>query len=258
MTTITATPDPDTASVVLLVTPTATVTSLLRSDANGTHPVRTLAGVLPITGPVVVTDYEASLAGTITYTTSGATPAAGAAVTTALDLDQQWLMVPVVPQWSLQVDAAPPARNPGVLDFTGQRTSASTVHQVIGRADPLVALGPLLLRTGTLEVWCAGLAQARTLEAAYDRGEVVLLRQQVPGLDLYHVATQTAIAADPALTVPRRWHLTVTYAEVDWPPGDQVGTLGWSIDDVTATYATVSVVALTYATINDLTVGPDL
>jgi hypothetical protein len=246
MTTITALPQPATVSVVLTVTPTGTVTSIMRTDANGTNPVRTQAGLLPTASPFVVTDNEATLTGPILYTVQDG--GAGASVTTALNVDGQvWLTVPVAPGKSLQVELNTNAQT--------TRASLSTVHEVIDRADPIVTLAPLKLRTGTLELWCSTYEQGRALEQLYDRGDVVQLRQDVPGLDMYHVTTQTSLtpASD---TSPRRWFLGVDFQEVAYPLGNQVGTLGWDFNDVAAAYSTFTAVQVTYATFNDLTIGP--
>lgn len=248
MTTLLATPQPATASVALTLTPTSSVTAILRTDANGIAPVRAQVGQLPAVSPTVLVDNEAALVGPISYTVVGG---GGASASTALDLAEQWLTVPVTPARSERLDAAV-----GLTGYTSTRSSRSTVHEVIDRADPVVSLGPLGLRTGTLEAWCPTLAAARALEVAYDRGEVVQLRQDVPGLDMYHVATGVRATPDAAATEPRRWLLSVDYVEVAWPTGDQLGTLGWSVDDVTATYPTVTAVTQAYATVNDLTIGP--
>lgn len=249
MTTLTAIPQPATASIALDLEPTGTVTQILRTDARGIAPVRTLPGQLPTSSPTVLVDNEAALTGTVTYTVVGG---GGASATTALDLAQEWLTVPVTPAWSQQVDA--PLNGvpvPGLTGFTAEREASSTILAVIGRPAPLVNLGPLRLRTGNVDVWCPDAASAMAWAAIYDRGEVVLLRQTIPGLDMYHVATRTRV--DPDET---RWRLSIEYREVALPAGDQVGTLGWSIDDVTATYATVAAVTATYPTVNDLTIGP--
>lgn len=246
MTTITATPQPATASVALAIAPTATVTQVLRTDANGIKAVRTQAGQLPTAGAFAIVDNEAALTGAITYTVVST---AGASTTTALDLTQDaWLTVPVAPAYSQRVDL--------VTGASPARASLSTVHQVIDRADPVVTLGPLGLRAGTLELWCSSYQAARALEAVYASGEVVQLRQDVPGMDMYHVTTGTAPAPVSVNTTPRRWLLTVSFVEVAYPLGAQVGTLGWSVDDVTAAYSTVAAVALAYPTVNDLTIGP--
>lgn len=245
MTTLTATAQPDTASIALTLKPTGLVTAIMRTDANGARPVRAQAGQLPTSSATVLIDNEAALDGTVTYTVVGG---GGASASTAIDIGEAWLTVPVTPLRSGRLDL--------VTGYDGARASRTVVHQVIGRADPMVTLGPLELRTGALEVWCSTAAAARALELVYDRGEVVQLRQEIAGLDMYHVATATRVAPDPAQTDPRRWVLTVDYVEVQWPTGDQLGTLGWSVDDVSATYPTIMALAATYPTVNDLTIGP--
>jgi hypothetical protein len=246
MTTIVATPQPATASITLTITPTASVTGIVRTDANGTHPVRVQAGQLPSSAPFVVTDNEAALVGPVSYIVQAG--AAGASVSTALNVhDQVWLTIPVAPAHSQLVDLN--------TNATTTRESLATVHDVIDRADPIVTLGPLKLRGGSLQLWCATYMDGRELEALYDTGQVVLLRQDVPGLDMYHVTTGTALA--PANdSAPRRWFLDVAFREVAWPLGNQVGTLGWKFSDVTSSYSTFTTLMVEYATFNDLQIGP--
>ncbi len=249
MTTLTATPQPSTASIALDLDPTGTVSQILRTDSAGIRPVRTLPGQFPTSSPTALVDNEAALTGTVTYTVIGG---GGASASTALDLIEEWLTVPVTPAWSQRVDSPVSGSPvPGLLTYTAERASASTVMTVIGRPDPLVNLGRLALRSGSFEVWCADAASAHAWAAIYDRGEVVQLRQTVAGLDMYHVASRTRVAPDET-----RWRLTVEYREVAWPAGDQYGVLGWSVDDVTATYPTVAAVTAAFDTVNDLTIGP--
>lgn len=248
MTTLTATPQPATASVALALTPTGTVTQILRADANGIRPVRAQAGQFPTSSATALIDNEAALTGPVSYTVVGG---GGASATTALDVDAEWLTVPVTPARSERVDAPV-----GVSGYASARESQSTVHRVIDRPDPVITLGVLALRTGSMELWCPDIAAARRWEAVYARGEVVLLRQGHAGLDMYHTASRTGIEpqGDPASDL--RWRLTIDYIEVAYPAGNQLGTLGWSVDDVTATYPTVAAVTQAFATVNDLTIGP--
>ncbi|MDQ5821195.1 MAG: hypothetical protein M3540_07135, partial [Actinomycetota bacterium] len=68
-TTITTTVARSAGRVRLEITNTATITSIIRADINGTRPVRTVAGYLPRTAGTnaVIYDYEPALSGDITY-----------------------------------------------------------------------------------------------------------------------------------------------------------------------------------------------
>lgn len=100
-----------------------------------------------------------------------------------------------------------------VTDYSASRASATVLHEVIGRADPLPALGPLRTRTGTLEVWCATEATAHAVVALYALGKVVMLHDpdHLP-LEMYHVVTDVEVRPDGPDKA--RWLVTVDYAEV--------------------------------------------
>lgn len=247
MTAITVTPRPDTAQVAIEVTPAAgtTVTAVVRADANGARPVRVVPGQLPASGAFALVDDEAALTGPITYTVADG--AAGASAATELGVGGYRLTLPVAPAWSEVAEL--------ITGYSAERVSTTTVHQVIDRPDPLLALGELAPRRGSLDVRCASYAHARGVEAVYNRGEVVLLRQApFAGMDMYHAAIRTRLEphANPQA---REWTLTVDYQEVAYPVGDRVGTLGWDINDATSSAPTVSALAVAWPTVNALTVG---
>lgn len=246
MSTLTATAQPATATIALTVTATAPVTRILRSDTMGTRPVRAQAGTFPITGTTVLIDHEPALSGTVTYTLDDG--AAGASATATLGLDESWLTVPVTPARSRRLDL--------VTDLDSRQESGTILHNVIGRADALVTLGPLRLRSGRLELWTPTAGEARAIAALYGLGETVHLRQPIASLDMYHVATSVDVAPQREQTTPRRWAAVVEYQEVDWPRGDQRGTLGYSYDDVLADHADYASLALVVPTYVDLALGP--
>jgi hypothetical protein len=246
MTTITATPNTATASVQLSIVYNSKVTRVLRNDGNGIAEVRTLAGQLPTgtSGTLILTDYEAS-AGINTYTVIDA--GAGASTTATLVLDAPWLMVPVMPNYALQAQT--------ITGYGSNRDSRSTVHAVIGRADPLVSFGPLGTRTGSLEIFCNSLQAARDLETVFTRGETVMLKQNLPGMDMYFVGSSTGInpysAQGEGLT---RYALTVNYTEIKRPLGSLAGALGWDFNALAAAYASFDVVTSKFATFDALTI----
>lgn len=245
MTTLTATPDLVTGTVRLLATglPDSPVT-ITRTDAAGRTGVRMRAGQVPALGVLDVTDYEPALAGLVTYEVLGATA--------SVDLTEAastWLTVPLVVERSQQVAL-------GVV-VASQRDSQTTVHQVIGRPDPVAVLRPLTTRRGTLTVWCPDYVAAQSIADLYALGEVVQLRQpDYPGLDMYHVAETLGTVVEAPMTNPRRWTVTLGFVEVARPAGPRRGTAGWTYATVAATYASYVDVLAAWPTYDDLTLGP--
>lgn len=246
MTTITATPDTATASVQLSITYDSAVSRVLRNDENGVAEVRTLTGQLPTgaSGTLILTDYEASH-GVNSYSVVDA--GSGASATATLTLDKPWLMVPVMPNYALQAEA--------ITGYDSGRESHSSTHTVIGRADPLISYGPLGTRTGSLEIFCQSLQTARNLETVFARGEAVMLKQRVQGMDMYFHGRATGIRPMSSdgedLT---RYGLTVEFTEIARPVAPLAGALGWDFNALAAAYASFDEVAVKFATFDDLTI----
>lgn len=200
-------------------------------------------------GTLVLTDFEPAH-GTNTYNVYAPD---GSFVTgsTVLELDRPWLTVPVMPQYSEQVDL--------VTAWNGSRESASTVHRPLGRPDSLVAIGKLGDRAGELELFCPSYADARRLERVFERGEVVQLRQRVEGLDMYFTALSLPVAPHAVEgedgTV---WALKVNYVEVRRPAGALAGALGWNFDALALDYASFDAVAAAYTDFDALTLGDSI
>lgn len=249
MTVLTLTPDPGTASVRLTLTgaPAGPVT-IARVDANGARPVRLLAGQEPIAGDLTVTDYEPALAGDlIRYDVKDGAGVTVSASTTLAGVTRPQLQLAALPQYRLALDL--------VTGYGADRAGTTTVHDVIGRTDPVVTLGRLGTRRGTLTLWAADHGAARAVEQLADRSNVLLLRQgDHSGMDLYFVATRTGVTPDDEATSPRRWSVELDYVEVAAPTGNLLGALGWTFEDV-ATLGSFAALPATFATFTDLTVG---
>lgn len=166
---------------------------------------------------------------------------------TTLVLDKPWLMVPVMPNYALQAEA--------ITSYGSDRQSRSTIHAVIGRADPLVSFGPLGTRTGSLEIFCNSLQAARDLETVFSRDEVVMLKQNVEAMDMYFLGSSTGISpySEQGETATR-YALTVNYTEINRPIAPLAGALGWDLNAVAAAYASYYVLTSKFATFDDLTV----
>lgn len=221
--------------------------SLTRTDASGVRPVRLLDGQEIIDGTLVVEDAEAAMVGTITYALTSATGVRTTASTTLAGASGYRLAPAAFPQWATTVGL--------VTGYDATRPTSTRVHEVIGRDDPVVRLGSVQLRRGTLTVWCQDYAALTTALDVYRRGEVVLLRQpDYPGLDMYHVTTEVRESGYDEQW--RRWRLDVTYFEVAFPRGPLLGSPTWTWDDLTAMFPSWDAAAAFFATWNAAQIGP--
>lgn len=248
MTTLTLTPDAGTGSVLLDIQPAGrTVLRVLRTDANGTAEVRGMAGQFPAggAGRVILADYEAA-AGTLQYSVQ--TDAGAVNGTTALQLDTPWLTVPLMPNLSEPVEA--------VMDYRASRPSLGRVLEVLYRPDPLPVLRPLGSRAGSLAIHAASLADALRIERVFSRGQVVLLRGLVAGMDMYLVPEDVAHApVSNDDDTGHTYEVTVGYRQVSRPAGPQSGALGWTYNAVLGSFGTYAELAAAYDTYDDLTVN---
>ncbi|MEV7972867.1 hypothetical protein [Cellulomonas sp. NPDC089187] len=245
MTTITATWEPERAAVLLRVDPTSPVLSITRTDANGSAAVRLQEDAFPITDDISVRDYEAAH-GLVAYSAATAAGAVTAEVTVTLTAPR--LAAVVLPNARADLDL--------ITGYESGRQPAVSVHQVIGRADPVPVLGPLRTRTGTLRIFCKSWDAAQEVVAVYAAAEVVLLRQPwYRGMDMYHVATG-AVTCSPATEAGVRWMVEVPYTEVRRPIDDLRGAISWTYDRLAATGGTYAQVRGGYATYAALSAGP--
>lgn len=250
--TLTATPDPVLGSVLVQVVATAgeTMAGLTRTDGNGTASVRLLAGQDLAGGSLTVQDNEAALIGPVTYTFTDADDVQ-TITTTTFDgtAPGSWITVPVMPGYSFRLALEP-------LDLDGRKTSSTTVHDVIGRPYPALTLGRLASIRGRLQLFALTWRDARAIADAYNRGVVVMLRQDAhDGMDLYHVAQEVRLFPSPETTSPRRFLVEVDYVGAPRPSGVLLGTVGWDFDGVTDTYPDFDTVRDSYASFADLTAG---
>jgi hypothetical protein len=244
MTTLLLESDPGTGSNRLTITPTADVTRIRRSDANGTWDVRTLTGQLPYTGPapLVLDDYEA-VNGTSTYTVT----TAGGTVTDSivLALTSPIVSVPEAPNFS--------ARVPSVLEYGANTNTLSTVHEPDGRPGPVVIVMGGSTRRGNLSLEGGDYAAALNLLRLFQRGMVMQLRQtDHPGMDMYFMAMRSAIVTSTNWGRASQFDVEVEYIETDRPAGALAGALGWTWPAVEADYATWGDVFDAYASWGDL------
>lgn len=245
-----------------------TIGKVMRSDANGTHSVRVEAGVLPTAATVLVLlDYEAPLLWHAVvrydvYDTGNVVRGSVSVDATSPYWAEQrgvlYLGVPLYPSYGLTLnDGADPAQSV-ITDYTDVHSGQSTVHQVVGRSDPVVVLRPGGTRVGTFTMACPSLAASQEVAGVLALPQVFHLRQSdQANLDLYFVVANTTHshgAADWA-QIPqpeRRWFLEVEFVEVAWPPGVLVPVTVWTYADVLAGYGDYNAVAAVFATYADL------
>ena len=248
MTTFTATPDTATGAVNLVITQTKPVRSITRANGYGSASVRPAQGQLPsaATGTTLIPDYEGAH-GVNSYTlyhTDGTTEIASATLT----VDKPWLLVPIAPNYSEQVET--------ITDYSAGRETFSTAHQIIGRPDPIVNFGKLGTRKGTLDIFTASLEDAARVTRVFDRGEAVLLKQTVPGMDMYLAATSLDLAPYSVQgEADTRWKLSVGYLEILRPAGNLAGALGWTFDALALAYPSFDAQLAAFASFDDLTLG---
>lgn len=235
MTTISATVNPDRASVSLAVVPTGPITSVLRHDSNGIQPVRFPAGTFPTSRALRVDDWEAALAGTVTYRVGGAESATDSVV---LDGTGPWLTPPLVPS------AAVPLVT--VLEYDGARTSSTSVNELAGGGST-VKMGTLGYRSGTFTVLVADSGVAAHLEDLLGRYPQQMLRlPERDSLDLYFITRGTKISLD---NDTGRWTLDVEYTETG-APSSSLPT--WTYDSLAAAYGTLATAAEFFPTLDAL------
>lgn len=252
MTAVALTPQAS-ASVVLNITgaPAGPVV-VTRTDANGTALVRQKVGEVVVAGALVLIDYEAALSGPVDYavvdsnnvTTTASTTLAGVPGLPGLLVQGVQL-----PGLSIQPRA--------LTGFNASREGGTTLHQPIGRDEPVPVLHPTRLRTGTLTMWAASFEEATGFERAIAAAALLLMRQvDQPGMDMYFVCRGISVDADERAAAGWRWAVRVDYAQTRSTSYPLLGAAGWTWADVVATYPTWAAVRATYPTWADLLVGP--
>lgn len=238
MTTLTATPNAAGTAVLLELAPSESIAGITRTDANGTAVVRTPAGTFPRSTPLAYTDWESSLGSLVTYAVSGA------AAEVTLPALVPVLVAPLRPALSQAVEM--------IVDYGAARGSLGTIHQVVDRPDPLVALGRLKTRTGSLGAWIPDYASGRSLEDMIDRSGVVFYKQhQHAGMDMYFTVTGTDLTPDPE---GEGWKLSIGYQEITRPTSP-INETSWTFGDVSTSYASFANVTSNYSDFEGLSIN---
>jgi hypothetical protein len=217
--------------------------TILRADVNGEGQVRLLPGQEPSGGVLIVTDYEAALTGTVTYTVDDAT------ATTELGVPFPVLAVAGRPNLRAHLAA--------VTGYGEDTTTPSTVVRILDRDDPIILESPHWLPSGTLTAWCASYADARTVAAVARAGRRTMFRQpDYLGMDCYVTFTGASIAPEPSVNSDQRWTVRLDYETVATPTTDLLAAAGWDFDLLAGSFETFDDVPIAFDTFNALTVGP--
>lgn len=229
MTEISAAVNPDRASVALTLTPSESVASVMRHDSNGIQPVRFPSGTFPTTRAVQVDDWEASLAGPVTYR------AGEASITVSLAGTGPWLTPPKTPSASVPLGS--------VIGYDAARSSSSAATPLASGAS-VVKLGAMGLRSGSFVVLCADHAVSAHLEDLLARYPMQLLRvPEHTSLDLYFLCTGTKVAVDAETGL---WTLTVEYVETAIPTD---GLPTWTYAALAAAYPDLGTASAAYSSL---------
>lgn len=252
MTALFLTVQPATASVAVAVTgaPDGPV-AVTRTDVNGTVPVRTRIGQGPIAGAVTLIDYEVALAGPVAYDVVDAAQVTTTATATLSGL------VPSTPRIAA-VQLPQLVTMPALITgYEARRATTTTVHEPIGRADPILVLGPAQTRRGTLTLWHADLSSARVAVGVLASPYLFILRQvDQAGLDMYLGVLDARVTPSERTAQGWRWRVDVDYVEIRPPALPLLGAAGWTFDALAATYATFGALRATFPDFAAVVVGP--
>lgn len=104
---------------------------------------------------------------------------------------------------------------PLVLGYDAARRPSTVVHEPIASAAPVVTLGPVRLRRGTLEVFALTHADAAAVVALHTPpGVLTLTDTHAPGLGMRYVVADGDVTVQPVGSDLRRWSVRVPFVEV--------------------------------------------
>lgn len=248
MSTLKASTDPVAGTITITIDDASRFVRLVRSDVNGSRPVRRRANQGARAGELVLVDYEPSLSGLIQYQLIETGGVASEPLWTTFGGEARLprFILPSVPQFFVTVDT--------VHGYSSARKSRATLHTVINRNDAIVAEGRLTPRRGRLEIFCSEYMHGKNLENLLERGQAALYRQaENPGQDMYfYVDPDGGTSFDPDGAA---WRLTVDYVEVDFPSGDVISGENWTFDTLAKTGTSFDAVAGSYRSFVDLAIG---
>jgi hypothetical protein len=147
------------------------------------------------------------------------TPGASESVETSPAGLRPYLTIPTTGQ-PFQLGLFPPTTVAPelVLDYEEAREFNGSLHTIIGRADKVANPGPLLLRSGTLDVFAADYAAAAAARDLLTTGATILLTQpNHPGMDMYFIGRTATVRTALVDGTNSRWVCTLAYEQVPRP-----------------------------------------
>jgi hypothetical protein len=180
----------------------------------------------------------------VSYT---ATADTGATTTAAAvwALPAPWLFVPVMPSYSVKLKT--------LLEYSAGGESLGTIHQLLGRDDPVAILRGMSTRRGSLKLYCGTFAEAVAVVQATRRGEVLMLRQpEHQGMDMYFTATSYGVPTLETKGAASVFGVELGYVELGRPDGDLSGALGWTFASLASSQTTFAKLPKVYATFQDV------
>lgn len=156
-----------------------------------------------------------------------------------------WLFLPQLPAYSVRIKS--------LLEYSAGGTSLGSVHQLLGREDPVAILRGMSTRSGTLKLYCGTFAEAWTVVEASKRGEVLMLRQpEHEGMDMYFTATSYGIPTLATNAGKSVFAVDLAYIELGRPDGDMSSALGWTFTTLAAAWPTFAIAKKKYRTFQDM------
>jgi len=236
---------------------------IVRTDANGTHNLRVPAGTFPLSaGTHTLFDYEAAMVtgSTVKWTAYNMVGAASGTLTGPVwDYPHRvYLTCPTIPALGLPISIPGTGAAGVVVRYDEASRAATTLHQIVGRDDPIPVLRPSALPAGTFDVTYDTLDAALDLRDTLARGYVWMLRQSdQANLDMYFVVVSTTLThSDQEVRQSprpeRRWSLAVEFAQVAAPGPDITLLPGWTYAVVAASYSSYGALLPTFDTYADL------
>lgn len=247
--------------VILAVTVTEVPTNfqplqIQRTDANGSHYVRLFAdAAADNSGVFNAVDTELALVPElVTYVVRD-----GAGLTASDTLVPAYAL-PILSAVGYLSELLEVQRVDGYTEAREYTQAQVTVHEVIGRGEPLTASRDDFAwsqRQGTLTFPAVDYPTSQAIAEVHRTGRVTMLRQVTHhGLDLYYVGTRVAVSAGYLTAQGWRWTVQVDYLECGWPDGDMAGSTDWTYGELATAYLAYWNVAGDFATYADLLAGP--
>lgn len=208
--------------VTLSLTVTGPNHTLERVDANGLHPVR-LENQLPLNQEIVIDDFEAAMAGPVTYSLFSETSS------TTHTLQAPGYQLPLV---HCVINPVQRYRLDNVATISNERTWDTAISPIIGAAFPRAIPGKAQAITFTMACLFESHGAAQTFIRSLDGSATYMLRQyEHQGLDVYFTplsARLSAVTTDGQNTV---WNAEVQCQELAYPSGKLLSSIGRSYGD---------------------------